>query len=111
VFLKGGNWGMAEYMLRCRGDEYDTKVRLHKEMNFNIIRNWIGSTTDDEFYDACDKYGMMIWDDFWLNSIPNLPNDVNNFNANAIEKIKRVRNHPSIAIWCGDNEGDTRCRR
>jgi hypothetical protein len=106
VFLKGGNWGMAEYMLRCRGDEYDTKVRLHKEMNFNIIRNWIGSTTDEEFYDACDKYGIMIWDDFWLNSIPNLPNDVNAFNANAIEKIKRLRNHPSIAIWCGDNEGE-----
>jgi hypothetical protein len=106
VFLKGGNWGMAEYMLRCRGDEYDTKVRLHKEMNFNIIRNWIGSTTDEEFYDACDKYGIMIWDDFWLNSIPNLPNDVNTFNANAIEKIKRFRNHPSIAIWCGDNEGE-----
>lgn len=106
IFLKGGNWGMAEYMLRCRGNEYDTKVRLHKEMNFNIIRNWIGSTTDDEFYEACDKYGMLVWDDFWLNSIPNLPNDVNNFNANAIEKIKRFRNHPSIAIWCGDNEGD-----
>jgi hypothetical protein len=106
VFLKGGNWGMAEYMLRCRGDEYDTKVRLHKEMNFNIIRNWIGSTTDEEFYDACDKYGIMIWDDFWLNSIPNLPDDVNTFNANAIEKIKRFRNHPSIAIWCGDNEGE-----
>jgi hypothetical protein len=105
IFLKGGNWGMSEYMLRCRGDEYDTKVRLHKEMNFNIIRNWIGSTTDEEFYDACDKYGIMVWDDFWLNSIPNLPDDVNTFNANAVEKIKRFRNHPSIAIWCGDNEG------
>jgi hypothetical protein len=105
IFLKGGNWGMSEYMLRCRGNEYDTKVRLHKEMNFNIIRNWIGSTTDEEFYDACDKYGIMVWDDFWLNSIPNLPNDVNTFNVNAIEKIKRFRNHPSIAIWCGDNEG------
>lgn len=106
IFLKGGNWGMSEYMLRCRGGEYDTKVRLHKEMNFNIIRNWIGSTTDEEFYEACDKYGIMVWDDFWLNSIPNLPDDVNNFNANAIEKIKRFRNHPSIAIWCGDNEGE-----
>ncbi|MBK0380832.1 discoidin domain-containing protein [Mucilaginibacter segetis] len=106
IFLKGGNWGMSEYMLRCKGNEYDTKVRFHKEMNFNIIRNWIGSTTDEEFYDACDKYGIMVWDDFWLNSIPNLPDDVNNFNENAVEKIKRFRNHPSIAIWCGDNEGD-----
>jgi len=105
IFIKGGNWGMSEYMLRCRGNEYDTKVRFHKEMNFNMIRNWIGSTTDEEFYDACDKYGIMVWDDFWLNSIPNLPDDIYTFNANAVEKIKRFRNHPSIAIWCGDNEG------
>jgi hypothetical protein len=105
IFAKGGDWGMSEYMLRCRGDEYDTKVRLHKEMNFNMIRNWVGSTTDDEFYEACDKYGIMVWDDFWLNANPNLPNDLNVFNANVIEKIKRFRNHPSIAVWCADNEG------
>ena len=105
VFIKGGSWGMSEYMLRCRGAEYDTKIRLHREMNFNMIRNWIGHTTDDEFYEACDKYGIMVWDEFWLNSNPNLPADLHAFNANAIEKIKRVRNHPSIAIWCADNEG------
>jgi hypothetical protein len=105
VFIKGGDWGMSEYMLRCHGDEYDTKVRLHKEMNFNMIRNWIGSTTDEEFYDACDKYGIMVWDDFWLNANPNLPADINVFNANAIEKIKRFRNHPAIAVWCAENEG------
>jgi hypothetical protein len=105
VFIKGGDWGMSEYMLRCHGKEYDTKVRLHREMNFNVVRNWIGSTTDEEFYDACDKYGIMVWDDFWLNANPNLPADVNNFNANAIEKIRRFRNHPSIAVWCADNEG------
>jgi hypothetical protein len=105
IFVKGGNWGMSEYMLRCRGDEYDLKVKLHKDMNMNMIRNWTGSTTDEEFYDACDKYGIMVWDDFWLNSHPNLPDDVMAFNLNAVEKIKRLRNHPSIAVWCGDNEG------
>ncbi|WPU92978.1 discoidin domain-containing protein [Mucilaginibacter sabulilitoris] len=105
VFIKGGDWGMSEYLLRCRGQEYDTKVRLHKEMNFNMIRNWIGSTTDEEFYDACDKYGIMVWDDFWLNANENLPADINVFNANAIEKIKRFRNHASIAVWCAENEG------
>ena len=105
IFVKGGNWGMSEYMLRCRGEEYNTKVRLHKEMNFNMIRNWIGSTTDDEFYQACDKYGIMVWDDFWLNSHHNLPTDVFAFNKNAVEKIKRLRNHASVAVWCGDNEG------
>nr|WP_239063671.1 discoidin domain-containing protein [Bacteroides sp. 51] len=105
VFLKGGNWGMSEYLLRCRGNEYDTKVQLHKEMNFNIIRNWLGSTTDDEFYEACDKYGILVWDDFWLNANPNLPSDIHCFNRNAIEKILRIRNHPCVAVWCGNNEG------
>ncbi|TFF35474.1 discoidin domain-containing protein [Mucilaginibacter psychrotolerans] len=105
VFIKGGDWGMSEYLLRSRGAEYDTKVRLHKEMNFNMIRNWIGSVTDEEFYDACDKYGIMVWDDFWLNANENLPGDINVFNANAIEKIKRFRNHPAIAVWCAENEG------
>ncbi len=105
IFVKGGNWGMSEYLLRCRNDEYDLKVKLHQEMNFNLIRNWIGSTTDEAFYEACDKYGIMVWDDFWLNSHPNLPEDVDTFRQNAIEKIKRLRNHPSIALWCGDNEG------
>lgn len=105
LFIKGGDWGMSEYMLRCRGAEYDTKIRLHKEMNFNMIRNWIGSTTDEEFYEACDKYGIMVWDEFWLNANPNLPADLHAFNSNAIEKIKRFRNHPSVALWCADNEG------
>ncbi|HTJ12551.1 MAG TPA: discoidin domain-containing protein [Dinghuibacter sp.] len=105
IFVKGGNWGMSEYLLRARGREYDLKVRLHKEMHYNMIRNWIGSTTDEDFYDACDKYGIMVWDDFWLNSHPNLPDDVQAFNVNAVEKIKRLRNHPSVAVWCGDNEG------
>jgi hypothetical protein len=96
---------MSEYLLRCRGDEYNLKLKLHKDMNYNMVRNWIGSTTDEEFYDACDKYGIMVWDDFWLNSHRNLPTDIMAFNLNAVEKLKRLRNHPSIAIWCGDNEG------
>ena len=105
TFLKGGNWGMSEYLLRCRGNEYDTKVRLHKEMNFNIIRNWMGSVTDEEFYDACDRYGILVWDDFWLNSKIGLPEFPEDFNRNAVEKIIRLRNHPSIVVWCGENEG------
>lgn len=104
VFVKGANWGMSEYMLRCRDSEYETKIRLHHEMNFNMIRNWLGSVTDDDFYKYCDKYGIMVWDDFWINSNPNLPYDLTVFNHNMIEKIKRLRNHPCIAVWCGDNE-------
>lgn len=105
VFVKGANWGMSEYMLRCRGEEYRLKIRLHQQMHFNMIRNWLGSVTDDEFYQYCDEMGIMVWDDFWLNSSPNLPYDIYAFNRNAVEKIKRLRNHPCLAVWCGDNEG------
>lgn len=61
-------------MLRCRGAEYITKVRLHKEMNFNMIRNWLGSVTDENFMKLVTN--MELWfDDFWINSNPNLPYD------------------------------------
>ena len=104
IFVKGANWGMSEYMLRCRGEEYATKIGLHRDMNYNMIRNWLGSTTDEEFYEQCDQAGIMVWDDFWINSNKNLPYDLNVFNNNMMEKIKRLRNHPCIAVWCGDNE-------
>lgn len=104
IFLKGGNWGMSEYLLRCHGKEYETKVRLHKEMNYNMIRLWTGCVTDDEFYDYCDKYGIMVWNDFWLYVAYNDVAQPEAFKANALDKVRRLRNHPSIAIWCGANE-------
>jgi hypothetical protein len=105
---RGGNWGFPEVLLRYRQREYDTAVKLHKDMNFTMIRNWVGQTGDDEFFDACDKYGVMVWQDFWLaNPVdgPN-PDDAQLFLANAKDFILRLRNHPSIAIWVGRNEGD-----
>lgn len=104
IYLKGGNWGMSEYLLRCQGKEYETKIRLHKEMNYNMIRLWTGCVTDDEFYDYCDKYGIMVWNDFWLYVAYNEVAQPEAFKANALDKVKRLRNHPSIAIWCGANE-------
>jgi hypothetical protein len=105
---RGGNWGFPEVLLRYRQREYDTAVKLHRDMNFTMIRNWVGQTGDDEFFDACDKYGVMVWQDFWLaNPVdgPN-PNDSDLFLANARDFILRLRNHPSIALWVGRNEGD-----
>ena len=59
----GGNWGFSETNLNYRGREYDTAVRYHKEMNYNMIRDWVGQIGDEELYEACDKYGIMIWQD------------------------------------------------
>ncbi len=108
VYCKGGNWGMSEFMLRQKKQEYDLRIKLHRDMHFNMIRCWTGCVTDEEFYDACDKYGIMVWDDFWLTG-PYVgltgPNDKAEFLANARDKVIRLRNHPCQAVWCADNEG------
>lgn len=103
----GGNWGFSEANLRYRGREYDATVRYHRDMNFNMIRNWVGQIGDEEFYDACDKYGIMVWQDFWLANPwdgPD-PDDETMFMQNARDLISLIRRHPSIALYCGRNEG------
>ncbi len=105
---RGGNWGFPESMLRYRAREYNIAVRYHKDMNFTMIRNWVGQTADDEFFNACDHYGIMIWQDFWLANPLDGPDPENNkmFLNNAEDFIKRIRNHPSLALYCGRNEGN-----
>ena len=63
---RGGNWGFPESMLRYRSREYDAALRYHRDEHFNMIRNWVGQTGDDAFYDAADRFGVLIWQDFWL---------------------------------------------
>ncbi|HNW58887.1 MAG TPA: discoidin domain-containing protein [bacterium] len=104
---RGGNWGFSESNLRYRSREYDIAVRYHREMNLNMLRNWVGQTGDDEFFAACDKYGIMVWQDFWLANPGDGPNpaDTRLFMQNAEDFVKRIRNHPAIALYCGRNEG------
>ena len=104
IYVKGGNWGMSEYLLRCHGEEYEKKIKLHRDMNYNMIRLWTGCVTDDEFYDYCDRYGIMVWDDFWLYVAYNDVAEPEAFKANARDKVRRLRNHACIALWCGANE-------
>jgi hypothetical protein len=104
---RGGNWGFAESMLRYRAREYDVAVRYHREMNFTMIRNWVGQIPDEAFYDACDRHGVMVWQDFWLANPwdgPE-PNDNDMFLKNAKDLVLRIRNHPSVGLYCGRNEG------
>ena len=76
-------------------------------MHFNMIRNWVGQIGDDEFYDACDRYGVVVWQDFWLANPwdgPD-PDDDAMFLRNAKDYVLRIRNHPSIGLYVGRNEG------
>ena len=103
----GGNWAFSENNLNYRGREYDAAVRHHREMNYNMIRNWVGMTGDKEFYEACDRYGIMVWQDFWLANPADGPDpdDEAMFMDNARDMVLKIRNHPCIGIYCGRNEG------
>lgn len=107
IFCKGGNWGMDDAMKRCDIEHLEPYFRLHKDMNFTMIRNWTGESTEEVFYELCDKYGMLVWNDFSMSTGDyNLePLDAELFMANATEIVRRYRNHPSIAVWGPRNEG------
>ncbi len=104
---RGGNWGFSESMLRYRAREYEAAMRYHRDMHFNMVRNWVGQIGEDAFYDAADRNGIVIMQDFWLANPwdgPD-PNDDAMFLRNARDTIDRIRNHPSIGLYCGRNEG------
>ena len=107
VFCKGGDWGMDEAMKRIPRERLEAEIRMHQIANYTIIRNWVGQSTSEDFYDMCDKYGIMLWDEFFQPNPSDGPNptDLDTYIANVREKILRYRNHPSIAVWCARNEG------
>ncbi len=107
VFCRGGNWGMDDAMKKVSREQLEPSFRLHKEANYNMIRNWTGECTEEVFYELADEYGMLVWNDFWISTEGyNLnPMDQQMFLDNSLETIRRFRNHPSIAIWCPRNEG------
>ena len=100
--------GVSEINLNYRAREYDAVVAYHADMNFTMIRNWVCQTGDEELYDACDRHGVMVWQDFWLANPwdgPD-PDDAKMFLDNAEDYLRKVRNHPCIALYVGRNEGD-----
>ncbi len=107
IAARGGNWGMDDSRKRVSRARLEPYFRLHQLANVNIIRNWVGQDTEETFYDLADEYGMMVWNDFW-ESTQNYnaeAEDPQLLLANARDVVERFRNHPSIVMWCGRNEG------
>jgi len=122
IFIKGGNWIVSDAMLRFSPERYDAEIRFHHDMNLNLIRIWGGSLTErPEFYDACDKYGILVLQDFWMSGDCNgkwfdpmksedqwtrrkYPNDHKLFLESVEDQVKMIRNHTSLAFYCGGNE-------
>jgi hypothetical protein len=107
IACRGGNWGMDDAMKRVSRAHLEPYFRLHHDAHENIIRNWVGQSTEETFYDLADEYGFLVWNDFWetTENYNIEAEDPALFLANARDVILRFRNHPSIAVWCGRNEG------
>lgn len=122
IFIKGGNWIVSDEMLRFSDARYDAEVRFHRDMNLNLIRVWGGALIErPEFYEACDRYGMLVFQDMWGSGDCNgrwtdpmkqddqwtrrkYPDDHGLYLKSIEDQVKLVRNYPSLAIWCGGNE-------
>lgn len=107
VMVRGGNWGLDEAMKRVSSKRLEAQFRMHALANLNMIRNWVGQSTSPEFYAMADKYGILLWDEFFQPNPSDGPDvtDVPTYLANVSDKVRRYRNHPSIAVWCARNEG------
>ena len=115
MFLQGGNWIGTDQLLRysTSADRYTTEVRLHRQMGLNLIRVWGGGIAErPEFYDACDRLGVMVYQEFWMTGDNNgrwagnysWPLDHQVYLSCAADVVKMLRNHPSLLLWVGGNE-------
>ncbi|SDG06123.1 glycoside hydrolase family 2 protein [Mucilaginibacter gossypii] len=116
VHLVGGAW-VPDMMVNRDSARYDYEMHLCRNANVNLVRIWGGGVTEpDAFWNAADKYGQMVWSDFWITGdtqgefkgSPDWPLEGNVFIKNVESTIYRIRNHPSLLVWTGGNEGHAR---
>jgi len=108
IFCKGANWIPADsYLPRLCARDYDAWVALAAAANMNMLRVWGGGIYEQpDFYHACDRRGIMVWQDFPF-ACAMYPEDdwfLENVEREARLAVKALRNHPSLVIWCGNNE-------
>ncbi len=108
VFMKGANNIPNDIFIpRVTDDNYRKMIETARESNMNMLRVWGGGIYEEDiFYDLCDENGILVWQDFMF-ACAMFPGDegfLENVRHEAIDNVKRLRNHPSIALWCGNNE-------
>jgi beta-galactosidase/beta-glucuronidase len=116
IHLTGGAW-VPDMLLNRDSVRYDYEMHLCRNANINLVRIWGGGVTPcDEFFDAADRYGLLVWSDFWVTGdtqgefkgSPDWPLEGEVFKRNVVSTIFRIRNHPSLLVWTGGNEGHAR---
>lgn len=111
IFAKGTNWIPADHFIGSIPDQrYRDLIDLSVESNQNMLRVWGGGIYEkDVFYEECDLRGVLVWQDFaFANALfPDFNRDfMDNVRVEVTYNIKRLRNHASLALWCGNNEID-----
>ncbi|MHB1296022.1 MAG: glycoside hydrolase family 2 protein [Anaerolineae bacterium] len=111
VFCKGADWIPADNLLpRLTRDDYYRYIALTRDANMNMLRIWGGGIYEDPaFYEACDEMGIMVWQDF-MYACAQYPDELTWFQDQARDEaasvVTALRNHPSIVLWCGNNENN-----
>ncbi|HET8838525.1 MAG TPA: glycoside hydrolase family 2 TIM barrel-domain containing protein, partial [Flavobacteriaceae bacterium] len=108
VYMKGANYVPQQlFQLKNKEEKYKKLIADVAEANMNMLRVWGGGIyEDDYFYQLCDEKGILVWQDFMFACAmyPGDSNFLKSVKQEAIQNVKRLRNHPSIALWCGNNE-------
>lgn len=116
IQLTGGAW-VPDMMLNRDSARYDAELHLCRNANINLVRIWGGGVTPpDIFFDLADRYGLLVWSDFWVTGDTHgefkgsteWPVEPNVFVKNVVSTIYRIRNHASLLLWTGGNEGHIR---
>ena len=108
VFMKGANYIPSDSFLnRVTPERTRALVQAAADANMNMLRVWGGGVyEDDHFYELCDQLGILVWQDFMF-ACSMYPGDaafIENVRQEAIQNVRRLRNHPSLALWAGNNE-------
>ena len=110
LYAKGTNWIPGDsFSPRMTKEKYQQLIKACKDANMNMIRIWGGGIyEDEEFYKACDENGILVWQDFMFagSFYPADENFQKNVEAEVKDQVERLQNHPSLALWCGNNEID-----
>ncbi len=108
VFMKGVDMvPLDNFLPRITREKYEKHVLDAKNVNMNMIRVWGGGVyEDDYFYQLCDRNGILVWQDFMFacSTYPADDKFLANIRQEAVDNVRRLRNHACLALWCGNNE-------
>ena len=109
IMCKGSNWVPLDPFHSRDAEKYERALDLFSESGSNIVRCWGGNVYEDhKFFDICDEKGILVWQDFMMACAihPQTEDFFAKIRTEAISVVKKLRHHPSLALWCGDNECD-----